>query len=79
MVAGKTEFVVSVDGVPIGPTWQSEYLLGADENGRDLMVRLLYGGRTSLLIGAAALALTAASPCRSRWLPAMSGVGLMRW
>jgi len=60
VVAGKKEFVVSLDGVPIGPTWQSAYLLGADENGRDLMVRLLYGGRTSLLIGAAALALTAA-------------------
>jgi peptide/nickel transport system permease protein len=57
-VAGEPEYVVSLEGVPIGPTWHAEYLLGADENGRDLMVRLLYGGRTSLLIGAAALALT---------------------
>jgi peptide/nickel transport system permease protein len=57
-VAGQPEYVVSLEGIPIGPTWHAEYLLGADENGRDLMVRLLYGGRTSLLIGAAALALT---------------------
>ena len=57
-VAGEREYIVSIEGIPIGPTWQAEYLIGADENGRDLMVRLLYGGRTSLLIGAAALALT---------------------
>jgi peptide/nickel transport system permease protein len=57
-IAGEPEYVVSLDGVPIGPTWRSEFLIGADENGRDLMVRVLYGGRTSLLIGAAALALT---------------------
>jgi len=57
-VDGKTEDVVSLDGIPIGPTWHKHFFLGADENGRDLMVRLLYGGRTSLLIGAAALALT---------------------
>jgi peptide/nickel transport system permease protein len=55
---GKRTYVVSLQGVPIGPTWQRQYFLGADENGRDLMVRLLYGGRTSLLIGACALALT---------------------
>lgn len=53
-VGGKTVNVVSTDGVPIGPTWGSHYLLGADPNGRDLAVRMLYGGRTSLLIGAIA-------------------------
>ena len=50
--------VVSLDGIPIGPTWGRAYFLGADENGRDLMVRLLYWGRTSVSIGAGALALT---------------------
>lgn len=46
-------------GVPIGPTWKGEYFLGADSRGRDVMVRLLYGGRNSLMIGvAAALATT---------------------
>lgn len=53
-VGGKMQNVVSTDGVPIGPTWGSHYLLGADTNGRDLAVRLLYGGRTSLVIGAIA-------------------------
>jgi peptide/nickel transport system permease protein len=53
-VAGKQVNIVSTDGVPIGPTFGSHYLFGADTNGRDLAVRLLYGGRTSLLIGAIA-------------------------
>ena len=53
-VGGKSENVVSFDGVPIGPTFTSHYYFGADTNGRDLAVRLLYGGRTSLLIGAVA-------------------------
>jgi peptide/nickel transport system permease protein len=50
-IGGKTTDVVSPDGVPIGPTFSSRYFFGADSNGRDLAVRLLYGGRTSLLIG----------------------------
>jgi peptide/nickel transport system permease protein len=37
---------------PIGPTWDfSNYLLGVDDQGRDVMSRMLYGGRNSLLIG----------------------------
>jgi len=37
---------------PIGPTWDvHHYFLGADGQGRDVMARLLYGGRSSLLIG----------------------------
>lgn len=56
-VNGKSVDVVSPSGVPIGPTMTSHYLLGADEEGRDLAVRLLYGGRTSLLIGAIATGL----------------------
>ena len=39
---------------PIGPTWDfSKYFLGADEQGRDVMARLLYGGRNTLFIGTA--------------------------
>jgi peptide/nickel transport system permease protein len=34
------------------------YLLGADEVGRDLLSRLLYAGRVSLLVGFAAMAVT---------------------
>jgi peptide/nickel transport system permease protein len=57
-VGGKTEDVVSPTGVPIGPTWRSRFFLGADANGRDVAVRLLYGGRNSLLIGALATLIT---------------------
>ncbi len=49
-IDGEAVNVVSLDGVPIGPTYQGRYFLGADGNGRDLMVRLLYGGRNSLFI-----------------------------
>jgi peptide/nickel transport system permease protein len=58
-VGGKTEDIVSLIGIPIGPTWEfRHYFLGADELGRDVAVRLLYGGRNSLEIGAVATLLT---------------------
>ncbi len=57
-VGGKTEEVVSPTGVPIGPTWHSQFFLGADANGRDVAVRVLYGGRNSLEIGALATLIT---------------------
>lgn len=44
---------------PIGPTWQlGNYFLGADNQGRDVMSRLLYGGINSFLIAGAATAFT---------------------
>lgn len=44
---------------PIGPTWQlGNYFLGADNQGRDVMARLLYGGRNSLLIAGASTVIT---------------------
>ena len=48
---GEEVLVVGLDGIPIGPTYEKEYFLGADSSGRDVAVRLLYGGRNSLLIG----------------------------
>jgi peptide/nickel transport system permease protein len=57
-VGGERRDVVSLEGVPIGPTWRPDYFLGADGNGRDLMVRVLYGGRTTLLVGLLALAIS---------------------
>ena len=36
---------------PIGPTWGGRYFLGADDQGRDVMARTLYGGKISLEIG----------------------------
>jgi peptide/nickel transport system permease protein len=38
---------------PIGPTWHSNYFVGADNQGRDVMARVLYGGRASLQISVA--------------------------
>lgn len=41
-------------GVPIGPQlWHANgrFVLGADDNGRDVAVRVLYGGRNSLIVG----------------------------
>jgi len=61
-VDGKDKNVVGLDGVPIGPQWlkaDGKFFLGADRNGRDIMVRLLYGGRNSLLIGITAALITA--------------------
>ena len=58
MVDGQEAYVVSPDGTPIGPGWHGRYLLGADQNGRDVMVRLLYGGRTSIFIGLVAAIVT---------------------
>jgi peptide/nickel transport system permease protein len=61
VVDGKKTNIVALDGVPIGPQWlkaDGEYFLGADETGRDIMVRLLYGGRNSLLIGISAALMT---------------------
>jgi peptide/nickel transport system permease protein len=55
---GKQVDIVSPTDIPIGPTWHSRYFLGADGNGRDVAVRLLYGGRNSLQIGAIATLIT---------------------
>jgi peptide/nickel transport system permease protein len=58
VVDGKTVDVIQQGGgalglgeTPIGPTWGSHYLLGADNQGRDVAARVLYGGRASLEIG----------------------------
>ena len=59
-IDGRRVDVVGLDGTPIGPTWRPRFFLGADANGRDTMVRLLYGGRTSLAIGGSAALLTLA-------------------
>jgi peptide/nickel transport system permease protein len=43
-----------LSAIPIGPLWFSaggKFVLGADAIGRDVAVRLLYGGRTSLFVG----------------------------
>ncbi len=61
-VDGESREVVAPDGTPVGPLWfgaGGRFFLGADGNlGRDEMVRLMYGGRTSLVIGITAALLT---------------------
>lgn len=61
-VGGEVREVVNPEGKPIGPQWLEaggRFFLGADGRlGRDEMVRLMYGGRTSLAIGFAAAAIT---------------------
>ena len=43
---------------PIGPTWDAHhYFLGADNQGRDVAARVLYGGRSSLEIGVGSAAI----------------------
>lgn len=44
---------------PIGPTLGPGYFLGADTQGRDVMARLLYGGRSTLHIALSAALITA--------------------
>jgi peptide/nickel transport system permease protein len=44
---------LGIGEIPIGATWHSNYLVGADNQGRDVMARVLYGGRSSLQIGVA--------------------------
>jgi peptide/nickel transport system permease protein len=58
-IDGKKTFVVTPDGTPIGPGLHKQYLFGADALGRDVMVRLLYGGRNSLFVGFMAAVITA--------------------
>lgn len=61
-VNGEKREVVNPSGKPIGPQWfdaDGRFFLGADGRlGRDEMVRLMYGGRTSLLVGFSAALLT---------------------
>jgi peptide/nickel transport system permease protein len=58
IVNGQPQIVFG--GIPIGPQWGAaggQYILGADELGRDIGTRLLYGGRNSLFIGVTSAAI----------------------
>jgi peptide/nickel transport system permease protein len=58
LIDGQQTNIVSTDGTPLGPGLRGRYLLGADQNGRDVMVRLMYGGRTSIYVGVVAAVIT---------------------
>ena len=57
-IGGNETYVVAPNGIPLGPGFHAKFLLGADDNGRDVMVRLMYGGRTSIYIGIMAAFIT---------------------
>lgn len=63
-VAGQSVPVIQpnssgLGSTPIGPTWTAHYFLGSDTQGRDVAARLLYAGRTSLIVGVSAALITA--------------------
>jgi len=48
------QFEMTTDfGLPKGPNWALHFWVGADQLGRDLLTRTVYGARISLLIGVA--------------------------
>jgi ABC-type dipeptide/oligopeptide/nickel transport system permease subunit len=49
---------LSPDGLPVAPN--SHFILGTDDQGRDVLVRIAYGSRISLLVGVVATALEVA-------------------
>jgi peptide/nickel transport system permease protein len=61
-VDGEVREVVNREGKPVEPLWfgaGGKFFLGADGRlGRDEMVRLMYGGRTSLFVGLTAALIT---------------------
>jgi peptide/nickel transport system permease protein len=61
-IGGEKKDVVTPEGRPIGPVLfgaGGKFFLGADSRlGRDEMVRLMYGGRTSLFIGVVSALIT---------------------
>ena len=62
-VAPKDALAVDVRHRLAPPAWMAggtlEYLLGTDQIGRDLLSRVIYGGRISLLVGIAAVLISA--------------------
>ena len=58
-VVQQTQSGLGLGVIPIGPTWQWNYMIGADNQGRDVMARVLYGGRASLQIGIASAVICA--------------------
>jgi peptide/nickel transport system permease protein len=70
----------SDSGAPLGHS--AKFLLGTDPEGRDVLSRLLWGGRTTLAIGAVAMTMTAlvgvAAGCLAGYLRGWVDVLLMR-
>jgi peptide/nickel transport system permease protein len=54
------------------PSWRN--WLGTDESGRDVLSRIIFGARASLMASFRSLS-RSASACRSAYSPAIAGVG----
>jgi peptide/nickel transport system permease protein len=50
-------------GLPKGPNWDLRFWFGADQFGRDLLTRTVYGARISLLVGVASTLVALALGC----------------
>ena len=63
--------------------WSSTHLLGTDSIGRDLLSRMIYGGRTTIFVATAATILSFSIGCSLGFLAAVKGgwvdQGLSRW
>ena len=73
---------LGLGATPVGPAWSLAYPLGADGQGRDSAARLLYGGRTSLLIATGATLITLAFAALLGVLAGASGGAvdaILRW
>jgi dipeptide transport system permease protein len=74
------------DALLVPPAWNSggsmRFLLGTDDIGRDILSRLLYGARLSLLIGAVAVSLSMipgiALGLTAAFFPRLVGTGILR-
>jgi ABC-type dipeptide/oligopeptide/nickel transport system permease subunit len=59
------------------PAWMAggtaDHLLGTDQIGRDLLSRVIYGGRVYLVIGEAAVLISPPSASRWAWPPLLRG------
>jgi peptide/nickel transport system permease protein len=58
-IFGPVVYAASYEAIDVTSQYASpgpKYLLGADENGRDVLARLMFGGRISLVVGTVAAA-----------------------
>jgi peptide/nickel transport system permease protein len=75
------EVKLTAGGIPIGPQWGASggpYFFGADQLGRDVGTRLLYGGRNSLQIGLSSAAIATVLSIILALLAAYFG-GILDW
>jgi len=70
---------------PLATSWSevrgapgAAHLFGSDELGRDVLSRIIWGARASILAGVVSVSISLASACRSAWRRATSADGPTR-